>query len=1010
MTSAPLFVTQNVEFVSSFDNMIPSPMSEMPFQNPEKTVVNSSDVNIASSTNNASFSSHESITYFNASGGHTQSVANVNEVINFASNNSIPILEPDINGTTDIYNVSSTHNDTVMYDYYEFQTNSTNTNATDMYDYFYETTTANSLFENAIYSQESTTTQSPVVYDINTELTRDETIKVAEFLPRHQEIAATLTIDHPPPIFATLDQLGVQNDINNNINKDTKFQRTETAFNELTSNEVVNGRSISVPDSTAGSSSQKSLGPVAVENNLFDVNRVREISVQAALNALTRQSISEAQRPLVNSFPSETLVNSIQSAPVPRGSQTNSLPSNTPTNSFSSGTLTNSVQSASMPRGSLMNSLSSNTFTNSFPSETMTKSVQSAPMPRASLTNSLSSNTFADTVSGDLFTRGASPVPTVSANAGEAFQVELFPTGRPLNRLNRVPTMSEQNINTVLNNLSPISPDIAPLLPDSGVFGGPFDAANTATLSRTKFHDQQSLLANSGLFEGTLDATNSTSLSRTKFHDQQSLLANSGLLEGMLDAASGVSSPNTKFHDQKTLLTMVSEQISKRQPTGQSSASSIVRTNTRLPMSSISQNRMPFTGPSQVREMELPVHRNNRLPRPSHTPASRSVDVPLPPPPPFDLPFVPTTQPATRLTDTRVPDPTIPPSRPAQQPSMQLVVNDGLQETGVGFGFDSVQLSPHSGTQPPTMRSVVNDRLQENIGGFGFESVSTLPHSRGTLPPTMPSMINSGVRDTVSGFGFDSMSTTISPVAKTIPNADVRATEFFLDPISTEPSPSAQPSAFDSFARNTANEAANTGVSDQTKLSVQTTPKTLDAASVPSKSTNTPSVGNGLKTGAMGSASSSDRMPSETVVQYDMTPFKNNENWAIFDPSSASGSVDFTNFGPILDIPVDNQVAFTSNKDVNFASSFSQAVPPEPAPKLKSPSAASVAQNQATSATSNSISTTPIEPTAGSAQALDVVEFVSMDQTSNNIQNNAVSMDARMRLTGVNLPPPPPFK
>jgi hypothetical protein len=62
------------------------------------------------------------------------------------------------------------------------------------------------------------------------------------------------------------------------------------------------------------------------------------------------------------------------------------------------------------------------------------------------------------------------------------------------------------------------------------------------------------------------------------------------------------------------------------------------------------------------------------------------------------------------------------------------------------------------------------------------------------------------------------------------------------------------------------------------------------------------------------------------TIQYDMAPFQNNENWAIFDPTSLPPGVNFSDFGPIIELPIDSKVEFTNTNQVGFKDMFSQAV------------------------------------------------------------------------------------
>ncbi|KAL4224507.1 hypothetical protein ACF0H5_015208 [Mactra antiquata] len=61
--------------------------------------------------------------------------------------------------------------------------------------------------------------------------------------------------------------------------------------------------------------------------------------------------------------------------------------------------------------------------------------------------------------------------------------------------------------------------------------------------------------------------------------------------------------------------------------------------------------------------------------------------------------------------------------------------------------------------------------------------------------------------------------------------------------------------------------------------------------------------------------------PGTPPIKYDMSPFTNDTNWAIFDPTSLPSN--FSDFGPIIELPIERGVSFKSANEVGFESVFS---------------------------------------------------------------------------------------
>ena len=232
--------------------------------------------------------------------------------------------------------------------------------------------------------------------------------------------------------------------------------------------------------------------------------------------------------------------------------------------------------------------------------------------------------------------------------------------------------------------------------------------------------------------------------------------------------------------------------------------------------------------------------------------------------------------------------------------------------------------------------------------------------------------------DTQASLGASAVNTVLPsqtppPIVTTQGPTLSGVTSFFLDPFPTEPLPGA-PTA---------------------------TPLTTPAPKTTPQSTQ-------LQTQTLAT--------NEIVVQYDMSPFKSNENWAIFDPTSVAHDVNFTNFGPILDIPIDTQIDFKSNTELNFANSFSQASPLDPVPTIvqqetqtRSPSKVSIG-TKVDNTVIDMRDTSIIEASiANLTPPTDVVDFVPLVENTNNLQSGVVQTPSDVARFGVNLPPPPPF-
>ena len=453
-----------------------------------------------------------------------------------------------------------------------------------------------------------------------------------------------------------------------------------------------------------------------------------------------------------------------------------------------------------------------------------------------------------------------------------------------------------------------------------------------------------------------------------------------GLPSGAPKPPSTVSkSVKTKFHDQATLLAMVSEQISKRVSTTPPTISPVRAPTTRRMRNGFPRVRTPFTRPAATwGQQPLPNSMDNFPPMSARPAAAVRVDLPPPPIDPYQLR---TTQRAIGVNPTIQPftqPPVINSNRAGQNIQFDLAQAPAINANRATFNSDS------------TRNILLN---QQPMAGFDTQPMNTLPLDNtvqtNQLPPQRPRTDPLPPTQPPQASNIDFTFTTVPPgiiSGAVVPtNAPVDASSFFLDPIPTEPTYT-QPITdiglgFDVSRGPIVDQTATTIIdtsmpTDATFSSVSNTAfvdpiinaqgGSIDRvpSSVPatiSTTTSTPVV-KPIKSDKKAGTNqimnisiidvTNSTVTNDSSIQYDMSPFQNNENWAIFDPSLPV-NVNFTDYGPILDIPIDtNQISFTSSSDSGFASVFSQAspqLPPGPTNNTTSgTNASSPAANQKT--------------------------------------------------------------
>lgn len=516
-------------------------------------------------------------------------------------------------------------------------------------------------------------------------------------------------------------------------------------------------------------------------------------------------------------------------------------------------------------------------------------------------------------------------------------------------------------------------------------------------------------------------------------------------------------SAKTKFHDQASLLAMVSEQISKRLTSTPSEnlVQSTGRTRQQL-TKGFSSGRMPFTGPASAwdRQPALPQRVDVFIPEAPRPPAAVRVDLPPPPFDPIQSKVVQQTIEVNPRIDqfpqvplfsndiSKVNDAFDPPQRPI------VTRND---PPFLSSSLDIAQVQPNKGNElPPFSQNInVDVPLAPNIGTTGQASsdTSNLQISISDPIPPSPTML--------PGFTISTVPTTMLPdVTMPVENA-VNATSFFLDPFPTDPGPVTgikfdnigstmsdatgltmvdppapgfstdiiSPSSFSNDPIVTAPDVdpfRNINIQSSTSSPVGTSMVITTEIYRPAGSTGNAKNSSGSKVLSIGIVDITNAtVANETMVQYDMTPFQSNENWAIFDPSTLN--VNFSDYGPILDIPIDtNQISFTSN--TNTSSMFSQTNIPSNEPVQLSTSETSAQKPKPILTNSNAVPmkrkpsriikrTEVIRP---SPQIKETMQPMGGITEGNNgfLQVNVQTLDSSFTSGGssqqpVDLPPPP---
>lgn len=456
-----------------------------------------------------------------------------------------------------------------------------------------------------------------------------------------------------------------------------------------------------------------------------------------------------------------------------------------------------------------------------------------------------------------------------------------------------------------------------------------------------------------------------TSAERSTSQNVASVQTDGSFLELSSGGSNTPSTPSksakTKFHDQASLLAMVSEQISKRLTSTPSEHLVQSTGQTRQQITKgISSGRMPFTGPASAwdRQPTLPQRVDVFIPEAPRPPVAVRVDLP---PPPFD-PIQSKVVQQTIEVNPRI----------DQFPQVPLFSNDIPKVSGaldppqrpivtrndppfLSSSLDIAQVQPSKGNDLPPFNQNINVDvpLDPNIGTTGQAALDTsnLPISISDPIPPSPTMLPDFTLTTVP-------TTMLLDVTMPVENA-INATSFFLDPIPTDPGP-VTGIKFDNIG-STMSDATGLTMVDPPAPSfppdiishssfgndpIVSAPDANPFQNINIQSSTPSPVGTSMvitteiyrPTGSIGNTKSSSgskvligivdvtnaTVANETMVQYDMTPFQSNENWAIFDPSTLN--VNFSDYGPILDIPIDtNQISFTSNTNTSFSSTLSQA-------------------------------------------------------------------------------------
>lgn len=381
-----------------------------------------------------------------------------------------------------------------------------------------------------------------------------------------------------------------------------------------------------------------------------------------------------------------------------------------------------------------------------------------------------------------------------------------------------------------------------------------------------------------------------------------------------------LQTPTTKFHDQNSLLAMVSDQISKLQQPDFHGNSGFSNQGdfSRFPTS-----KMPFTGPASAWDIKpkLPTNVDLNIP-PTPTQASMTGKVDLPPPPmdtfqetQFDPMMDSTWQHSQENIRSHVRQQTINPSILPYDPITGRNIFTATPPPHVERSFNTFpRASTPTSVQPPTVRRNDFTAQGQNMFNMGLTTSG---------PVTEPSFL------------FDPISPTQTPPTPVdigLPPIFPDASSFNMPPNSFEPRIDLT-NTFDQPPNINWEKAAGSNfVQPVIKPDLSPSPglanPTMPPSTISSTTKHASISGHTVQTTrpSLLQVKNSTTTPATPTIQYDVIPFQNNANWAIFDPTSTP--TNFSDFGPIIDLPIDGKVSFKSANEVGFQTVFSQA--PEP--------------------------------------------------------------------------------
>lgn len=377
--------------------------------------------------------------------------------------------------------------------------------------------------------------------------------------------------------------------------------------------------------------------------------------------------------------------------------------------------------------------------------------------------------------------------------------------------------------------------------------------------------------------------------------------------------------PTTKFHDQNSLLAMVSDQISKLQQSDFPGNSGF---SNQADFSRFPTSKMPFTGPASAWDIKpkLPTNVDLKIP-PTPTQASVTGKVDLPPPP-IDTrqesqlgPWMDSTwQQSQENIRSQVRQQTINPSILPYDPITGRNIFTATSPPPVDRSFNTFpSASTVTTVPPPTVRRIDLAVQEQNMLNTGLTTAG---------PVTVPSFL------------FDPISPTQTPPTP----LDTGLPPIFPDATFNLPTNSFEPSVdltntFDQPPKiNREIPVRSNFIQSVIKPDLSPTPG-LDSTTMPPSSIKTTTKHSSISghtvqttTPNVLEVKNSTTAPATPTIQYDMVPFQNNANWAIFDPTSTP--TNFSDFGPIIELPIEGHVSFKSANEVGFQSVFSQASEP----------------------------------------------------------------------------------